>query len=1280
MPAPERDRLLSRSEEPTAASSAAESAPLLPTAQPDAPRRNSSNTRFHVTPSTSNITTLDENGGETGGLNAAAYANARKGSAPAGGGMLEGAPPARQPHGGSSPAIPELGSPDSQRAVQFNVGEEDESRENTSAADNTITANFKSWRHMQTIDHPPLMDFYRNSTDAEGGAAQRPSMLELLHGGKQTDFDEFREQNVELVDQQIENENKLSGRQAKGSRLESLISAVLPDGKESSASAPAASNGPSPVKIAINPPATPRKKFGWIEGVFFRCVLNIFGVILYLRVSWVTGQAGILMGNLIVLLASLVTTITALSTCAICTNGDVKGGGAYFLISRSLGPNFGGSIGLIFSVANAVGASMYVVGFAETVRDLLVEKGIVLIDGGLNDVRVIGVLTCIVLFCIVLIGTGFESKMQVGLLVILLLSIVDYFVGTFFPPSDEMRRRGLTGYSMNTFKENLMPEFRDGNFFEIFSIYFPAATGIMAGANISGDLANAQKAIPKGTLIAILFTTLVYLLLVTVTGSTCLRDADGLHLPTLLTEVWNTTVDASPPSVPSTPFAAYWQPHCVNNGTCPYGLMNYFQVIEITSLWGPLILTGIFAASLSSALASMVSAPKIFQAVAKDKLFPGISYFAKEYGRDGDPRRAYFLAFVVALLITLVGDLNAIAPIISNFFLGSYALVNFACFDNDFAQSPGWRPSFRFYNQWVSLLGAILCVFVMFVVSWFTALLSMACFMALFFYLSHRKPDVNWGSSIQSHNYRQALHSVMRLEHTDEHVKNYRPQILVLTGNPAARPSLVDFCANICKDNSLLTCGYVVPYSPSDQVFAMISKMNEQLRAWLKKRHIKAFHVSIANPSLRAGVQSLIQSSGLGRLRPNVLALGFKQDWTTSDRQSVLEYFGIIQDAFDRNLGVIILRTNSGGLDYSEMMKAHNVGDTRKLNLKLPELRHNQSEHSLTGAAAAAAAAPSAKAMEVTPSGVMNLLPKDSARSNGELKDNGSLAAVSAASSESRCLDSNRGSLPGSHTDRPDLDEEDQTETEEHVSDNEEVVEEDEELTGAAGRRQAARQLLLRGGRRCGGRHPAGEAETRRSQKLPPDDRRPTRTPLVDQPLPTANQEVRIIDVWWLYDDGGLTLLIPYLLSQPRSYLQDAKLRVFTISTSSSGLEAEHRNMAALLSKFRISFSDITIVSDIGRKPKKETIDKFHHLIEPFRGDEDGQISDADLNSQRDRTYRQLRVSELLRQHSTEADLIVSGITKAPLYLAWLDFMTRDDLPPVLMVRGNQTSVLTFYS
>uniref|UniRef100_A0A915CQI4 Solute carrier family 12 member 9 n=1 Tax=Ditylenchus dipsaci TaxID=166011 RepID=A0A915CQI4_9BILA len=514
------------------------------------------------------------------------------------------------------------------RSVHFNVGETKENDEAGSSPpvcdtsfDNMFTSH-KSWRYVETLEHPPIMDFYRNTMDIEGGGvASRPSMLELLHGetGK-SEFEEFKEENVTLVESQMVADEQ-----------EMIAASKLNNVKSKSSKIPK----PEISHLHSAAPSTPRKKFGWVEGVFFRCLLNIFGVMLYLRVSWVAGQAGIGLGCMVVLLASAVTTITALSTCAICTNGVVKGGGAYFLISRSLGPEFGGSIGLIFSVANAVGAAMYVVGFAETVRDLLREYSIVIIDGGLNDVRLIGLVTCICLMAIVFIGTSFESKMQMGLLVILSLSILDYFVGSVMPVSDEKKLRGITGYSFATMKENFLPSFRDGhNFFSVFSIYFPAATGIMAGANISGDLTDPQRAIPLGTLIAILVTTLVYLVTVFATGSTCVRDADGLHFPQLLTDtIYHLNSSASsnstfsidevstvePPLLPSWSFKSYQDPECLANNTCPFGLMNYFQVMEIESFWGPLITAGIFAATSALpwlALSALLKFSRLFARIA----------------------------------------------------------------------------------------------------------------------------------------------------------------------------------------------------------------------------------------------------------------------------------------------------------------------------------------------------------------------------------------------------------------------------------------------------------------------------------------------------------------------------------------------------------------------------------------------------------------------------------------------------------------------------------------
>ena len=162
--------------------------------------------------------------------------------------------------------------------------------------------------------------------------------------------------------------------------------------------------------------------------------------------------------------------------------------------------------------------------------------------------------------------------------------------------------------------------------------------------------------------------------------------------------------------------------------------------MEMVSVYGPIIYAGIFAATLSSALASLVSAPKVFQALCKDKLFPFIKYFSKGYGKNKEPRRAYFLAFGIALASCLPGSLNIIAPIISNFFLAAYSLINFSCFHASLAKSLGFRPSFKYYNMWISLLGAILCLIVMFIINWEAALATFCTVFALYIIVLYRKP------------------------------------------------------------------------------------------------------------------------------------------------------------------------------------------------------------------------------------------------------------------------------------------------------------------------------------------------------------------------------------------------------------------------------------------------------------------------------------------------------------------------------------------------------------
>ncbi|CAL8334176.1 unnamed protein product [Arctogadus glacialis] len=802
-------------------------------------------------------------------------------------------------------------------------------------------------------------------------------------------------------------------------------------------------------------------------------------------------------------------------------------GGAYYLISRSLGPEFGGSIGLIFAFANAVAVAMYVVGFAETVVEMLNDVDALMTDE-LNDIRIVGTLTVILLLGISVAGMEWEAKAQIVLLIILLGAIVNYFMGTFLTV-EEKEPKGFFGYNSAIFLENLGPDFREEeSFFSVFAIFFPAATGILAGANISGDLTDPQSAIPKGTLLAIVITGITYIAVALSTGACIVRDATG-DLNDTVTDTVNCTDAACT--------LGYDFSICKEGG-CQYGLINDFQVMSLVSGFGPLISAGIFSATLSSALASLVSAPKVFQALCKDNIYPGLGMFAKGYGKNNEPLRGYVLTFCIGLAFILIAELNIIAPIISNFFLASYALINFSVFHASLANSPGWRPSFKYYNKWVSLAGAVLCVVVMFVINWWAALVTLLIVLALYIYVSYKKPDVNWGSSTQALMFNQALTHSINLTGVEDHVKNFRPQCLVMTGYPTSRPALAHLVHSFTKNVGLMVCGHIrtVTRRPN---FKELAQDHARCQRWLHKKHIKAFYTPVFSDNLRHGTQVLLQATGLGRLRPNTLVLGFKTNWSDGHMRDVDIYINTIHDAFDLQFGVVILRLQDG-LDISHIP--------------------GQDDSSLEKPAGTVA-----KEMPV---------------------------AVSVAK------DSDSDSCPSKTT----------------------------------------------------------------SLQNSPMISRDIKSPLSlrDQRLLDTSQQFRkkqgkgTIDVWWLFDDGGLTLLIPYLLTNKKKW-GDCRIRVF-IGGKINRIDHDRRAMATLLSRFRIDFSDINVLGDINTKPKKHNKLSFKELIEPYRLKEDDmeqaeaehlkalepwRISDNELELYRAKTNRQIRLNELLKEHSSSAKLIV---------------------------------------
>lgn len=935
-------------------------------------------------------------------------------------------------------------------------------------------------------------------------------------------------------------------------------------------------------------------KFGWIKGVLVRCMLNIWGVMLFIRMSWIVGQAGIVLSCVIVLMATVVTTITGLSTSAIATNGFVRGGGAYYLISRSLGPEFGGSIGLIFAFANAVAVAMYVVGFAETVVELLGGVDAIMTNPE-NDIRIIGTITVILLLGISVAGMEWEAKAQIFLLVVLITAIFNYFIGTFIAVQSK-ESRGFFGYDGAIMMENMGPDFREETFFSVFSIFFPAATGILAGANISGDLADPQLAIPRGTLLAILITGIVYLGVAVSTGACIVRDATGSINDTVSAQFVSNCTDAA------CKFGFDFSSCKVESGlsSCKYGLHNDFQVMSIVSGFSPIITAGIFSATLSSALASLVSAPKVFQALCKDNIYPGLGMFAKGYGKNNEPLRGYILTFCIALGFILIAELNVIAPIISNFFLASYALINFSVFHASLANSPGWRPSFKYYNMWVSLAGAVLCCVVMFVINWWAALFTNVIVMGLYIYVSYKKPDVNWGSSTQALTYHQALTHSLQLSGVEDHIKNFRPQCLVMTGYPSARPALLNLVHAFTKNVGLMICGHVRTGTRRPNFKEMASDQVRYQR-WLLRNETKAFYTAVCAEDMRQGTQYLLQAAGLGRLRPNTLVVGFKNDWREGDMNNVETYIHMIHDAFDFQYGAVVLRLKEG-LDVSHIQGQDDL-------LSSQEKTSGMKDVVVSIDADGDSSKPSSKATSVH---------------------------------------------------------------------NSPAVQKDDEDDG-----KAPTQPLLK--------------KDKKSPSQPLN--------VADQKLLEASQQFQrkqgkgTVDVWWLFDDGGLTLLIPYLLTNKKRW-KDCKIRVF-IGGKINRIDHDRRAMATLLSKFRIDFSDITVLGDINTKPKKENVASFEEMVEPYRLKEDDmeqeaaerlknmepwRITDNELELYRAKTNRQIRLNELLKEHSSTANLIVmsmplarKGTVSSALYMSWLETLSKD-LPPILLVRGNHQSVLTFYS
>jgi len=590
-----------------------------------------------------------------------------------------------------------------------------------------------------------------------------------------------------------------------------------------------------------SPPLTPppssgdapaAAKLGTFGGVYTPSLLTILGVIMYLRFGWVVGNVGLLGTLLVVTLSTAITFLTALSICAIATDRVVRGGGAYYMVSRSLGIETGGAVGIPLYFAQALSVALYVLGFAESLSATF---------PALNSLYV-ALAATVGVAALALTSANLAIRAQYFIMAAIALSLLSFAFGTSLEPT-EIELWGA-------------PERLSEPFWQVFAVFFPAVTGIMAGVNMSGDLREPTQAIPRGTLAAVGTGYVIYML-----------------LPLLLA----TRADAET-------------------------LLAEPLVMQRIALWGPAILLGVWGATLSSALGSILGAPRVLQALARDRVLPRwMRVLGTGSGQTDEPRVGTAVTLVVVVAAVCVGDLNAIAPVLTMFFLTTYLVLNLAAGTEGLLQSPSFRPQFQVHWS-LSLLGAAGCLAVMVLIDWLATLVAAAISIAIFFWLRQRELEATWGDARRGMLMALLRIGIYQLDRAED-AKNWRPHVLVLSGAPTKRWSLIELANALTHNRGLVTVSTVLPQGSRD--LAQQARIEQNIRSYLRKRGVQALVRLVMAEDTFAGVQQLVAAYGIGPLVPNTILLGDSESVERRDR-----YCQTIAQIHQARRNLVILREN----------------------------------------------------------------------------------------------------------------------------------------------------------------------------------------------------------------------------------------------------------------------------------------------------------------------------------------------------------------------------------
>ncbi|MBT3243276.1 MAG: amino acid permease [Bacteroidetes bacterium] len=556
-------------------------------------------------------------------------------------------------------------------------------------------------------------------------------------------------------------------------------------------------------------------KFGTFLGVFTPSVLTILGVMMYLRFGWVLGNLGLPLTLLTVILASSITFVTGLSASAISTNMKVGVGGEYYMISRSLGIQLGGAIGIPLFLCRTLSLTLYAFGLAESIAPFWPA------EWGAPPIQLMAAL--IILFATAVAGksANLSLKMQLPIMGAVGLSLIALFTGVL--------TGGFQAPEMVANYHRSAPE----GFWFVFAVFFPAVTGFTAGIGMSGDLKDSKKSIPKGTILAVITGTVVYILILTALSLTSRVDGEMMA-----------KIDTSAPPI--------WS--------------------KIAFLGMVLIYPGLWGAILSSAFGSILGGPRVLQALSLDKIAPK---FLGKTSSTGQPTTATWVTGGIALMAVALGDLNAVGRWVTIFFLTLYIAINLSAVIERLVGDVSYRPTIQVH--WIiSLFGCIGAGVVMFLINPVACVIAITLELLIYSYLKRKALQGSWGDVRAGLWSSVARFALIKLKEKQTHARNWRPNIILFSSNPKSLMQLTRIANWFNQNRGIVTvCRTIIGEIGDTNVD--IQTMQQEIEKELADQKITAFpEVNIVS-TFEEGVISIIQANGFAGMQSNTVMFGWTE-------------------------------------------------------------------------------------------------------------------------------------------------------------------------------------------------------------------------------------------------------------------------------------------------------------------------------------------------------------------------------------------------------------------